>query len=107
MHVLIDLVGYTGGGERANEIFASRPAALQAIRVAHGILLQLLTAYVLTSFIIMSNKGITACALRVSRLRCGLLPLKYPTFCFWNCHFLANGTVGALTRLESAGRTSE
>jgi hypothetical protein len=30
MHVLIDLVGYTGGGERANEIFASRPAALQA-----------------------------------------------------------------------------
>jgi len=29
IHVLIDLVGYTGGGERANEVFASRPAALQ------------------------------------------------------------------------------
>jgi hypothetical protein len=34
MHVLIDLVGYTGGGERANEIFASRPAALQATILA-------------------------------------------------------------------------
>ena len=30
VHVLIDLVGYTGGGERANEVFASRPAAIQA-----------------------------------------------------------------------------
>ncbi|KAJ1469187.1 hypothetical protein T484DRAFT_1852545 [Baffinella frigidus] len=29
IHVLIDLVGYTGGGERANEVFASRPARLQ------------------------------------------------------------------------------
>ena len=33
MHVLIDLVGYTGGGERANEIFASRPAALQVTKL--------------------------------------------------------------------------
>ena len=29
IHVLIDLVGYTGGGERANEVFAAQPAELQ------------------------------------------------------------------------------
>ena len=29
IHVLVDLVGYTGGGERANEVFASQPSELQ------------------------------------------------------------------------------
>ena len=29
IHVLIDLVGYTGGGERANEVFAAQPCELQ------------------------------------------------------------------------------
>ena len=27
IHTLCDLVGYTGGGEKANEVFAVRPAA--------------------------------------------------------------------------------
>ena len=27
IHVLIDLVGYTGGGERANEVHCCAPAA--------------------------------------------------------------------------------
>ena len=30
VHVLIDLVGYTGGGERANEVFAAQVAPAPA-----------------------------------------------------------------------------